>query len=399
MLLALAGALVAVVLGLGEAALRVLAAGHNMSVVEYEPVRGWHGRPNARLVFDQPSFSIDVAQNSLGYRDRERAVMKPPGAVRILCCGDSFTWGWGVQQDQIYTHLLEEMCDRTDPRTEVINAGVSGQNTSQALLGLLDHGFAFSPDLVIYQASDNDIEGNLPASAPGIWVSPHHILGEDGELVIRGSPVPPPTLWSDFKYRAALHSRLAYLLRHRLHILATRMRDSRRDSVPPLGPEENPERQARPSGWASPDTPTAGDPADQAFRLFCAIVVRMDRESRQRGARFAVLIDFPLSDVRQDYWNRHCGQVEAHFVNGYLVALEKETGRRAFIERDGHWTSDGHKWIAEYLFENVARPLVECERAPTLQRNATRAGDTCRYQGTEVPTRPTNCGIDNPHKS
>jgi hypothetical protein len=331
-------AMVALVLGLGELSLRVLAPGHDVSAVEYEALRGWHGRPSAHLVFDQPSFSIDVAHNSMGYRDRERTRSKPDGAFRVLCCGDSFTWGWGVEQDQIYTRVLEDMCRRVDGRAEVINMGVNGQNTAQALLGLVDHGFDYSPDLVIYQASDNDITGNVPLGRTGIWVSPYYTLNDNGELALQGSPVPKPAFWSELKYRAALHSRLAYFLRHRIDVLATRVSAARRAP--------------------SVDDTTARAASDAPFQLFCAIVNGMNDECGGRGVRFAVLIDFPMSGERLDYWKTHCSDVETLSVHRYLLSREQATGRPAFIERDGHWTADGHLWIAQYLFSNLARPML-----------------------------------------
>jgi hypothetical protein len=267
----------------------------------------------------------------------------------VLCCGDSFTWGWGVEQDEIYTYVLERISRRVYPRTEVLNAGVSGQNTTQALLGLLDHGFPYEPDLVIYQASDNDIEGNMPDESPGIWVSPHHVL-DGGEPRLVGSPVPPPALFSELKYRAALHSRLAYLLRYRLHMLLSGIREEHET------PRAHPGRgeAVTSADAAAREDSGVGEP----FRLFCAIVGEMDDECARRGVPFAVLIDFPLTGGQLLYWDESCGDVEAHMIDGYLSSREGTSGRPAFIEGDGHWTADGHHWVAEYLFENAVAPVL-----------------------------------------
>jgi hypothetical protein len=59
-------------------------------------------------------------QNSAGFRDVERPVASLPGVYRIMCVGDSYTWGWGVEQEQIYTHLLGRwLCD-AGQKVEVI---------------------------------------------------------------------------------------------------------------------------------------------------------------------------------------------------------------------------------------------------------------------------------------
>ena len=37
-----------------------------------------------------------VSDNSLGFREREFALPKPPGVCRVMVLGDSFTWGAGL---------------------------------------------------------------------------------------------------------------------------------------------------------------------------------------------------------------------------------------------------------------------------------------------------------------
>ena len=75
---------------------------------------------------------------------------------RVLVLGDSFTWGFGVEQEQIFTEVIEN--SRKD--VEVINAGVSGYSPDQELIWLREQGMHFQPDLVLLL--ENSIIGQLP---------------------------------------------------------------------------------------------------------------------------------------------------------------------------------------------------------------------------------------------
>jgi hypothetical protein len=97
-------------------------------------------RPNVR--------SGDVVTNSLGFRDREYPVPKPPGSFRILGLGDSFTFGRQAP-DEVYLDLLEARLLALGFPVEVINAGVPGYDTAQELAQLHKVGLGLGPDLVL----------------------------------------------------------------------------------------------------------------------------------------------------------------------------------------------------------------------------------------------------------
>jgi hypothetical protein len=86
-----------------------------------------------------PGRSLTI--NAQGFRGkREYAKAPPPGVTRILCSGDSFTLGWGVDDDDTWCALLER-----DPALEVVNMGQGGYGIDQSYLwwrrdsGLLDY--------------------------------------------------------------------------------------------------------------------------------------------------------------------------------------------------------------------------------------------------------------------
>ena len=310
-----------------ELALRIVAPGENIPQREYDPKLGWRGRPHLHCILNEGDFAVAIAQNSRGFRDTERSVEKPPGVTRILCCGDSFTWGWGVEQGDIYTAVLERRYAEAGAAVEILNAGVGGYSTDQLLIYLLGEGLFYAPDHVVYQAAWNDVRDNPRTVVEAIYNKPAYDLGDDGDLVLRGSPVPPLGAAGILKYVVSRHSRLAYFLKHRVH-LARFARE----------PDEDPD--------------AGRDEVGYPFRLFCGLVAAMDAACRERGAGFTTLIDFAVSGPEMEHWNRACGHVDVRFVDNYLRAREA-ADTPAYIPHDGHWTADGHRWIADLLYEDV----------------------------------------------
>jgi hypothetical protein len=119
-------------------------------------------RPGARLTVMVGGVPHTVSINSLGYRDREFTVKKPPGIVRIACIGGSTTVQ-GFSNEETYPALLEKLLRaRFGPHVQVLNLGVSHVNSRYWLertMQLLE----LEPDVVVQYEGVNDIcWGHLP---------------------------------------------------------------------------------------------------------------------------------------------------------------------------------------------------------------------------------------------
>ncbi|MEM8931970.1 MAG: SGNH/GDSL hydrolase family protein, partial [Acidobacteriota bacterium] len=138
--------------------------------------RGWH-------TFAEGRQRIEI--NRHGYRDREWRVDKPVDVRRIAVLGDSFVEGFQVPID---AHVLRRLEERLgDPcgdgkRLELMNFGVSGFGTGQALETLRHRAAAFDLDAVLLFAyPSNDLFDN----SREIDIEPnrlHFALGADGAL-------------------------------------------------------------------------------------------------------------------------------------------------------------------------------------------------------------------------
>jgi len=116
-------------------------------------------QPVNPLPFDHQDAAWTVQTNSEGFRGPERAFQgKRADLYRILCLGDSITFGFNVDQDAPFPRQLEAVLRRQYPgrQFEVIDAGVPGWSRAQGLRFLELQGLALQPDLVIIAHGTND---------------------------------------------------------------------------------------------------------------------------------------------------------------------------------------------------------------------------------------------------
>lgn len=96
-------------------------------------------------------FDTTIQINSKGYRGSEFASNKGD-ARRVLVIGDSFTFGWGVNDDQTYPAVLQRLLEARAPsqRIEVINAGFAAcYSPDTYYLYLKRDGLALEPDAIV----------------------------------------------------------------------------------------------------------------------------------------------------------------------------------------------------------------------------------------------------------
>lgn len=113
---------------------------------------------------DEGKSAIPVRINSQGFRGPDYDLPKPKETIRILCIGDSYTFGQGSIEADTYPAQLERLLIEALPnrRIEVINGGISGQGPWQARIALLERGFPLVPDVVVLQTfMGNDIGDTL----------------------------------------------------------------------------------------------------------------------------------------------------------------------------------------------------------------------------------------------
>lgn len=109
-------------------------------------------------------FVLHTKLNSYDCRDHEWVSPKPSGVKRIAFLGDSFTYGWGVENvADRFTDRLQAQFDAVSPgKVEVMNVAKPGWGTGDHVQKLPDILERFSPDEVVLCYVLNDIEDLIP---------------------------------------------------------------------------------------------------------------------------------------------------------------------------------------------------------------------------------------------
>ena len=300
-------------LGLAELSLRLLFAGSfhkddpaRVLMYQYDQELGWFPRVN---VYGRLSAvrTINVTNNSQGFREREpRADPRPT----IMFLGDSFVWGFDVEDPERFTNLLQAK----HPEWNIRNCGICGYGTDQEFLLLKRYFDRFKPRLVfLVFCSDNDDEDNSSNIRSDGYYKPY-FTAEGGRLTMHGIPVPRAERAFSSEHKLARRSCVAQLL-VRAYFKLTSPR-----SIHPQGPPQ---------------------------ALTGLILREMQLYITGKGASFAVGIQGPCPEL-EDFL-KHLGIPCVDLTTTSPSARYTDLGR--------HWTPEGHAFVCNQV-ENFLRPAT-----------------------------------------
>lgn len=307
------------------------------------PLLGWvlpAGTDNF-FTIDQP-----VSTNSAGLRDDEIPVAKPPGELRVLALGDSFTFALGVAFEDLWVQRLERrLRSDLDGGVEVINAGVAGYNTRQELIYLLSEGLSWDPDVIVVAFYWNDLLGN-EQPLPDLRTTPR--LASEGDVLPADRQSHTIPRWLRDGLRQSL---LVYLSTTRLKALVARVR----------GPQ---------GGIGAVQRAILEGDAEALAPYFRATEERLAHIARvgsERGIP-VVLVYFPmenqvvhpeiglhLADWLREFW-RGTGFPFVDLSPSYVAS--RQDGENPFLAYDLHPNATGME-IAARMIHSAIAPLVE----------------------------------------
>jgi lysophospholipase L1-like esterase len=114
--------------------------------MDAHPTRLW-GMSEAQGIPNAEDSQANI--NAMGFRGPLPDQPKPEGRRRILSTGDSSFYGFGVNDDEVFTHQLGADLVVQGLDVDVINAGVGGYTIAQHMLVMAEQGWALEPDLLI----------------------------------------------------------------------------------------------------------------------------------------------------------------------------------------------------------------------------------------------------------
>ncbi len=311
----------------------------------FDPELGWTNRPSSRSADGRVSF------NSLGARgSREYARERPAGVRRAVAFGDSFTFGDEVADGDDWPAQLESI----DPTFEVMNFGVAGYGTDQALLRYMRDGKSRDADVAVLGMLIENIGRNVNRYRPLYYPGSASCGAKPRFFFERGvlRPVPLP-----FVDRAELVASIAD------------------GSVIGRLSEHEHWSDHQDLGWfahsallrilAAFDAYSARQPRrlwpdveGEPFRVTVAILEQFAREARSSGAPTALVVLFPrqaeleaLAEEGTPYWSTLHAELRRRSIDfvdvaqPLLAAWRGDAG--ASIFQGGHLSRAGNRVVAD----------------------------------------------------
>lgn len=124
-------------------------------------------RPLSVLRGIRGQSSETASINSLGFRGPEFRLVKPSGVFRVICMGESSTFGFHNGDEGTYPFLLEKLFRQKERqmRVEVINAGFPHYNSGNIVSLLEEELLGYRPDVLTLYAGANEAGWTIQTSA------------------------------------------------------------------------------------------------------------------------------------------------------------------------------------------------------------------------------------------
>lgn len=333
-----------------EGGLRLFSAIWYPKMMVLDEQLGWrHARNVSKVFTNEDGTKALVVQNGNGHRGSEYGDNKSEGKMRIMFLGDSFTEGSQVNEEELFTTILE----RANPNWEVINVGVGGYGTVQEYLYLMNEGLRFNSDLVVLMVYENDFSDNCLSYSPSMGPRPYAEWRSGGVHIEKrldwksfrqfGLPIP----FQDFLHS---NSYVYYFLNTRIYqaIQAATLKQIERQDL------------RHTDGCAK-------------YEIFADLVREMRVKLRDAGSEL-MLVTIPTahdvaagSSKSSSQVLELCGKENLQclgLLDDYVESLKN--GGEDYFAVDIHWTKTGHQIAAravERFMKSAWTPIPEMKPA------------------------------------
>lgn len=298
-------------------------------LVLFDPEIGAVANPSAHnkriypAIKDRKAFAFDVYTDDRGARV-DGPGTRSPARVDMLVVGDSFTWGYALQNPQTYANIVGR-----DLGASLSNFAMASYGTTQALQTMRRHR-DLAPKLIVYGMIAHHFERNVMPCAPSYYpfcFDASHVVEDQGRLRIA-----PP--WSNGVQRlqeqlSGSYRTPARWLTHGLDVIRGRAEFA----------------------WAG------FDEADEARkdRAMGFLLSEMERSAAEMGSRLLVVY------LPTNYWGPPAGLAKT-IGNVPLLDLtqafhrnREAGGLNPYIVGDGHPSADGNALIAREVAAHIRR--------------------------------------------
>jgi len=326
---------------------------------EYDRDLGWVSLPNIYLpnMYGPGKY---LRTNSQRFRNNaDFTPTAPSGKARIICSGDSFTFGFGVDNDHTWPQLLTTRA----PNIETVNMGQGGYGADQTYLWYKRDAAALNHDIQIFAIILPDLYRMQHPMFNG-YGKPVLAI-ENDHLVTTNVPVPRSlTVRSPRLLRlqnAVLNLSMTRLLRRMLGLDTLEVTETQKERnretaevLVPMLDDLRTTNRARSSVLVLAYFPTReeyGADLGASWRKFLA------EYAQQRGVLFI--------DLADDFRRLPPGELDKLFIG---------TGAINFPGAAGHYTEAGNAFVADLIYRRLLANPGTAAKLHTQPTNAASPG-------------------------
>jgi hypothetical protein len=309
-------------LGLLELFVRSFVTVRNVGPVftVYDPIYGKRLKANFHAIRISPEFRFALNTNSLAMRDPEPT---KPVTDGIMFVGDSFTMGYGVQDNEAFPAVLRAKLESRAVTIPLLNTGM-GNNGNGRWVKIFEYDAAkFRPRIVVFQVMANDFDDNLA----------EHLFELDDKGGLRELPIGPESVARKVQTLIDDTPGLRYSYLVSLALMA-----------------------ATAAGIEGPSA--VNNTTDLSSELTYTLVrTAVDKALASDADVIGLLVGLT--------GERHARMVEIFQQRG-LTCIDgpnKEKSPDMFYRVDDHWNSTGHRRAAELLLPEILRLIDQPQRA------------------------------------
>lgn len=319
---------------------------------QHDPELGWTSQPS----FAAPDWygpGIALHTNARGFRGRATVTDSlGPGERRIVCSGDSFTFGKGVRDDDTWCAQLAR------PGQQAVNMGQEAYGVDQAYLWYRRDARQLEHTDHILAVITHDFARAAMRSFTGVQ-KPYLVLAADS-LRVTNVPTPP-------RRAPSRASQLAQSIR-RLRVVELLVRARNEGSAVEVG--------------LAPET-DSGRVRDVVARLLADLVtINRSKRSRLTILYLPVFPDYVTDASR--WWRRQVTTISDSLDIGFLDLvpelrlLDEASVRDLYLGRPSlrgseaspyggagvHLSVEGHRWVAQHVlaYLHPRRPALRASR-------------------------------------
>lgn len=324
---------IVIAIGAGELLLRVSGFVRDVgpSITQYDPVYGKRLKKNFKAKRTTPEFTMHYSINSLGFRgpEPESFPYNP-----LLFLGDSFTEGYGVTDGEEFPELVHQLLlqQHNKAASPVVNAGIGNSGNGYWIKFLKREGKRLDPKLIVLQFCSNDIGDNRREN--------YFALSPTNDLV--ELPIPPPNIQERIKTIVEFFPGLSrsYLVGFGFQVLHS----FKLSGYFPFGQDKK--RKNLRQQEKIPENHTRSFEETLTYRLWEETLTVCQQE---QWPVFAILVN--ISGERLKKLNR----LLQRFQVPSLFVPHKNERPELYYEIDGHWTAQGHAFVANAIVESLIK--------------------------------------------